>query len=822
MRHQFVVAALVLATVTQAAPRLQGSNLALLLPRANPSVGGGNYYGRIARFGDIDGDGRLDVVSGATNGVHVFRSNANGTFAAPVSYLPAEDVEVLAVREADGVAGNDVIVTEATTSAPSYVRTLRNNSGTLTPSGTPGTIPEMPPKAAVADFNEDGRPDAVAAGPTASVAYVFLNDGAGGFPAAVTLGVTVTGAFNVATGDVNHDGHADFIVSGGGANQDSAAVLIGDGAGNFAAPVRSLITSNGVATIANLDGIPGDDLVAFGPGLAFDLLASNGDGTFAAPSALTTTLGLPADATTGHFNADSELDCIVLSWENYPGVRAMLGHGNGTFTAARDAFVGSTPIGIDAADLDGDGFDDVVTGCQLPFTTAVFINNRDGSFGAPQARDATGYAGLALADMDGDGRLDAVRPNRLNGSVAVSKGAGDGTFAPFASASGAGSPFFAATARLNADARPDVLVGNGISLEVYLNDGTGHLLAPATYSVAGQARQVSTGDLDGDGDLDVVVPSRSAPTVAVFLNDGAGGLAAAPTLSVPAGSAVAVALGRFDGDATTDLAVATTGEVLVYPGLGNGAFGATPLHLVGAGVPLLTAADFDGDGRTDLVGGSATTKVYTWRNDGVGGFEPRVDVDTQPYPASNLGSAIEPLVWDFDGDGAKDLLIRTGGQYLSLIPGTAPGAFGVPSALNSGPNVSALVLGDLDGDGDMDALAAAGTGNNWSMLSAILNRQEVIAVPPVTVATAVAIAAAWPNPARGAFALTYSVPGPGPVRIELVSISGRVVFHAEETVQEGGTHSFRLGGNMRFAPGIYAARILHAAGAASRKVVVLP
>ena len=812
------IALLLIASSTAfAAPRLQGSNVALLLPRANPiSV---NYYSQLTKFGDIDGDGRIDVVAGATNGLYVFRQNANGSFAAPVSYLPSEEVNVLAVTNADGVAGNDVIVTESAFNQPTVVRTLRNVGGTLVPSGTVGSVPEPELNGAVADFNGDGRADVVLSDPSTLLAYVFLNDGAGGFSASTSPGVPVTGAYLVATGDVNHDGNPDFVVSGGGANNDSAAVLLGDGTGGFAAAIPTLVTSGGVMTIAELDGAPGQDLVA-GESLGkFDLFPSNGDGTFGAPSLMTTVQGSQAGAVTGHFDTDPALDVVVLSWDPYSGIRALLGHGNGTFTAARDEFFSATPFGIDAADVDGDGYDDVVSGSQISFLAAVFMNNRDGSFGSLQTRDAAGYSGLALADMDGDGKLDAVRPNRLSGAVGVFKGAGDGSFAPFASASGALTPTAVATARLNADARPDVLVGTGAFLEVYLNDGAGHLLGPTNYPVGGAPRLASTADLDGDGDQDVIVPSRTASNVAVFLNNGAGSLTGTSSVVVPSGSAVAVALGRFDADANIDLAVASTSEVLVYPGLGNGSFGASPLHLAGSGVPTLSAVDYDGDGLTDLVGGSASSMVYLWRNNGAGGFDTRVDVNTEAYASSNA-LATEPIVFDFDGDGAKDLLVRTSGQYAVVIPGITPGTFGAPVPFSAGSSWNALALGDLDGDGDMDALLSSGGSSFSSVLSTIMNRQELIGVPGTTPLSRVAILKTWPNPVRGEFSLSYSVPAPGPVRLELVSIAGRVVYRAEDVVREGGTHSFRLGSDVHLAPGVYAARILHAAGAASSKVVV--
>ena len=268
-------------------------------------------------------------------------------------------------------------------------------------------------------------------------------------------------------------------------------------------------------------------------------------------------------------------------------------------------------------------------------TIAVLLGNGDGTFQtAVSIRTKGAYYPLrrvAVADVNADGKLDLLVANQCdiicatNGSpIAVLLGNGDGTFqAAVSYGSGGYEPSSIAVADVNGDGKPDLLVANrcGSSgsciigfVGVLLGNGDGTFQPAVTYSSGGSfADSIAVADVNGDGKLDLLVANNcvsscdtTGSAIGVLLGNGNGTFQAA-VLSLTApfsfnpGGQIAVA--DFDGDGKLDL---VTGSILVL-GNGDGTFQA-PLYL-GAGPRENTGAavgDFDGDGRPDVALGGVT------------------------------------------------------------------------------------------------------------------------------------------------------------------------------------------------------------------------
>jgi len=116
--------------------------------------------------------------------------------------------------------------------------------------------------------------------------------------------------------------------------------------------------------------------------------------------------------------------------------------------------------------------------------------------------------GVAVRDMNGDGHADIVSADRTAGALLVLPGRGDGTFQPAVSTNvGPTRRDDIAVGDFNHDAIPDVVVVTGSThvLAVWLGDGTGRFTAAGTFTIGTTGARFATGDLNGDGNLDVVL-----------------------------------------------------------------------------------------------------------------------------------------------------------------------------------------------------------------------------------------------------------------------------------------------------------------------------
>jgi hypothetical protein len=384
--------------------------------------------------GDFNSDGVPDliftsIVQNLPTQVGVMLGNADGTFQSPRSFASGGTLArtpVLADFNGDGVL--DMAVPNAGINGKLGVM-LGNPDGTFQDPVNLNTAFGAK-SAAAGDMNGDGKPDLVVANGTASNLVVFLSNGDGSFQSPKATGSLFLATY-LALGDFNNDGKLDAAVRGIG----GAQVLFGNGDGTF---------RSGVATY----GGPCTSC-AQGPILVADL---NGDGNMDIVLA----------------NGDTDQ---TLSIGQSGSATVLLGKGDGTFLTPVNYPIGANITAVAAADLNGDGKPELVAsdfgggnGLGTPGggVLGVLINNGDGTFQAPvKYSSAQGASWVLAGDFDGDGLNDVAVLGRNSKTVMIYLGAGDGTLRNAISyGSGSGDPVGMAMADVNADGKPDLLIGD--------------------------------------------------------------------------------------------------------------------------------------------------------------------------------------------------------------------------------------------------------------------------------------------------------------------------------------------------------------------------
>jgi YVTN family beta-propeller protein len=260
---------------------------------------------------------------------------------------------------------------------------------------------------------------------------------------------------------------------------------------------------------------------------------------------------------------------------------------------------------------------------------------------------------------------------------------------------------------IDRDGDLDIVVGTGGSQNrVYKNNGGGSNWTAVNLGTGSDfTRSIALGDVDGDGDLDIVMGCNNQNVV--YINDGTGNVWSAVKFGTGTDSTSSVVLGDVDGDGDLDIVVGNNGEQsMVYKNDGTGTtwtgvnFGPTndPTYSVALG-------DVDGDGDLDIVAGINSEQSVVYKNDGTG----------TTWTGIAFGSGVDSTgtiaLGDVDGDGDLDIVMgnyhRQNVVYKNNGNGTSwTGAnFGL---IND--DTYSIALGDMDGDGNLDMVV----GNNGS------------------------------------------------------------------------------------------------------------
>ena len=692
-------------------------------------------------FGDIDGDGAIDLYvansqSFASSGQdHLWRNDGRGVFADVTGSALVQDLEntpVALLFDADGDGDLDLLQGHE-----GQKRLLQNDgSGTFT-DVTAATLPvdqDFPTSFVSGDVDGDGAADVLLLNHDSLKLYA--NTGTGAFVDVTAARLpSHAGGRRIRIGDLDGDGDPDLVTC------DPSAIpglryLVNNGQGVFtdqsAARLLPAVTQAFDFTLLDGDGDGDLDLVTVARGIASDLFYRN-NGAGVLSDATTPAFGLLRHERVEAGDVDRDGDVDLVMAESVPGeLRLVLNGGNGAFTAAPAGRLAATFRDLMVADfglfdVDDDGDPDLVlTGAAnqrgYPYGPSalerVLYNDGTGTFAAIDSLEIDAIAERVVAyDYDRDLDADLLLLSETRVSLYRNDGARRFVEVTASVLPGVAPAAVAVFGDFDDDGLQDLFLGRDAFVpslpgQLWFGTAAGGFVNVSSTKLpvyAARTRAVEAGDIDADGDIDLLLGNNPGPNL-LLVNDGQGGFTSAPNLGGVSHATLpsygGVQLVDLDGDGDLDYLNVRQSDLQLFENDGSGQFSlrATLSGLSSSAVRVARAGDFDGNGLADLFVGFHNDYSRAWIAVSPWNF---VGSQLPTFGAGIRGTDVE--VFDMDGDADLDIAV-TGNIGSTLFENTGLGSFVDATAKWFDQRYcGGLAVADLDRDGDLDLVT---TGND--------------------------------------------------------------------------------------------------------------
>jgi hypothetical protein len=432
---------------------------------------------------------------------------------------------------------------------------------------------------------------------------------------------------------------------------------------------------------------------------------------------------MPRAITSGDFNNDSWIDiATITSNDNKLWLNLNKKASDGSFQDAINYTTDRSPTSITSGDVNNDKIDDIIithVGANLTIggkkytdSVSILINKGNGEF-LPRKDYLVGKkpAAVALDDFNFDGWLDIAVSNKVSNDISVLINKGEGKFKNsinYSLVQRATAGLTLRTGDIDGDGDRDIVstCSANNTIEVLRNTGSGTFFPFEEYVGGHSPADISLADFNNDGDLDVVTANLNDGSISIVPNNGDGVYTTSEFYHV-GGWPRGINHGDVDNDGDLDIVTANYlgGSLSIMYNKGNGYFSNRYDRHIAVEPFAVIIEDFDKDGYLDLASADeGLFKLIVIFNDGDGNYIKRekISYDLGGYP-------YQILYHDFNDDGLEDLITSNNlQQSISILwnIGNETGDDFAPFMNYSFPDRHpfGLAYGDMDGDGDDDLL----------------------------------------------------------------------------------------------------------------------